>query len=91
MPWDDLVSARVGIIRALRQCSRLVGRCFEGIGDERVCAAVASELENEKVLFYYYVDYEEFDSLEDGLGRFHAQWRRENPTDGVTEEGQSNE
>ena len=52
---------------------------------------VASELEHEKVLFYYYVDYEEFDSLEDGLGRFHAQWRRENPTDGVTEEGQSNE
>ena len=52
---------------------------------------VASELEHEKVLFYYYVDYEEFDSLEDGLGRFHAQWRRENPTDGVTEEGQGNE
>jgi len=52
---------------------------------------VASELEHEKVLFYYYLDYEEFDSLEDGLGRFHAQWRRENPTDGVTEDGQSNE
>jgi hypothetical protein len=37
------------------------------------------------------VDYEEFDALEEGLGRFHAQWRRENPTDGVEEGGQSNE
>jgi hypothetical protein len=52
---------------------------------------VASELEDEEVLFYYYVDYEEFDELEDGLGRFHAQWRRENPTDGAEEAGQSNE
>jgi hypothetical protein len=52
---------------------------------------VVSELEHENVLFYYYVDYEEFDTLEEGLGRFHAQWRRENPTDGVGEEGQTNE
>ena len=52
---------------------------------------VVSELEHEKVLFYYYVDYEEFDELEEGLGRFHAQWRRENPADGVGEKGQSNE
>jgi hypothetical protein len=50
-----------------------------------------SELEHENVLLYYYVDYEEFDTLEEGLGRFHAQWRRENPTDGVGEEGQTNE
>jgi hypothetical protein len=34
------------------------------------------------MIFYYYVDYEEHDRLDDGLGRFHAQWRRENPTDG---------
>jgi hypothetical protein len=52
---------------------------------------IVSELEHENVLFYYYVDYEEFDTIEEGLGRFHAQWRRENPTDGVGEEGQSNE
>lgn len=44
-----------------------------------------SELEHEDVFFYYYVDYEEYDELEDGLGRFHAQWRRENPTDGLSE------
>ena len=52
---------------------------------------VASELEHERVFFYYYVDYEEFDALEEGLGRFHAQWRRENPTDGAEEGDQSNE
>ena len=34
------------------------------------------------MIFYYYVDYEEHHRLEDGLGRFHAQWRRENPTEG---------
>ncbi len=32
---------------------------------------------------YFYIDYEEHKSLPDGLGRFHAQWRRENPTQPV--------
>jgi hypothetical protein len=31
---------------------------------------------------WFYVDYEEYDELEEGLGRFHAQWRREDPTAG---------
>lgn len=30
---------------------------------------------------YFYIDYEEYDRLEGDAGRFHAQWRRENPTD----------
>ena len=34
------------------------------------------------MMFYYYVDYEEHDRLEPDLLRFHAQWRRENPTQG---------
>jgi hypothetical protein len=34
------------------------------------------------MIFFYYVDYEEHERLEEGLGRFHAQWRRENPTEG---------
>jgi hypothetical protein len=51
---------------------------------------VTSELERERVLFYYYVDYEEFDELEGGLGRFHAQWRRENTTDGVEQGEETN-
>jgi hypothetical protein len=36
------------------------------------------------------VDYEEFDELEEGLGRFHAQWRRENPTCGVEQGEETN-
>ena len=34
------------------------------------------------MIFYYYVDYEEHGRLDDDLLRFHAQWRRENPTQG---------
>ncbi len=29
---------------------------------------------------YFYLDYEEHEGVPDGVGRFHAQWRRENPT-----------
>ncbi len=29
---------------------------------------------------YFYLDYEEHEGVPDGIGRFHAQWRRENPT-----------
>jgi Protein of unknown function (DUF2961) len=36
------------------------------------------------------VDYEEFDELKEGLGRFHAQWRRENPTGGVEQGEETN-
>ena len=34
------------------------------------------------MIFYYYIDYEEHESIADDLLRFHAQWRRENPTEG---------
>ena len=44
-----------------------------------------------EVLFYYYIDYQRYDSLPPGLGYFHAQWRRQNPADGIAEEGMSNE
>lgn len=37
--------------------------------------------------FYYYIDYQEHKSLDD-LGRFHAQWRRENPCKAVDFKGQ---
>lgn len=40
--------------------------------------------------FYYYIDYEAFDELGEGLGRFHASWHRENPTDGIEQGGLSN-
>jgi len=32
---------------------------------------------------YYYIDYEEYDMLEENLGRFHAQWRMEKPCKAV--------
>ncbi len=51
---------------------------------------ISSEGETEDLCFYYYIDYDTFDELEDGLGRFHASWRRENPTRGVTQGAQTN-
>jgi hypothetical protein len=48
------------------------------------------EVENDcdvPVRLYFYVDYEQYIRLADDLGRFHAQWRRENPCDGITPEG----
>jgi len=34
---------------------------------------------------WYHFDYETMDNIPDNLGRFHAQWRRENPTQAVSE------
>lgn len=38
---------------------------------------------------YYNIDYEEWEEPREDLGRFHAQWRRENPCDGISDEGMS--
>ncbi|NIA15895.1 MAG: DUF2961 domain-containing protein, partial [Nitrospiraceae bacterium] len=40
----------------------------------------------EPVGVWYHVDYEKLDKLDDNVGRFHAQWRRENPTTAVGEQ-----
>lgn len=46
--------------------------------------------EGERTLvLYFYVDYETYASAEDGVARFHAQWRRENPTDGWGKTGEA--
>ena len=42
---------------------------------------IQSECEEEFKLFFY-IDYEEFSKPDPHLGYFHAQWRRENPTEG---------
>ncbi|MEZ4572428.1 MAG: glycoside hydrolase family 172 protein [Thermomicrobiales bacterium] len=52
-------------------------------------------IENEssvEALVYYYIDYELFDDPDqvDGQAYFHAQWHRENPTQGVSDEGWDN-
>ena len=38
-------------------------------------------------LCYYHVDYELYEDLGPDVLRFHAQWRRENPTDGINARG----
>ena len=43
------------------------------------------EIENEcdtPLVFYYYIDYEEYKELESEFGRFHAFWNRKNPCKG---------
>lgn len=50
---------------------------------------LASECDQE-VMFYYYVDYELHNTVSDDLGRFHAQWRRQSPTDGIDDTGMDN-
>jgi hypothetical protein len=37
---------------------------------------------NSVTQLYFYIDYESYPSLNDEYGRFHTQWRRENPTHG---------
>jgi len=55
----------------------------------RATVDIVNEMESE-LIFYYYIDYELHDKLDDDIGRFHAQWRRENPTDGISDEGLDN-
>lgn len=46
---------------------------------------VLSECDN-TVLFYYYIDYEAYESLPEGMLRFHATWHRECPTKGISDQ-----
>jgi hypothetical protein len=43
---------------------------------------IANESDKPIPHFYFYVDYDELPAAPEGHGRFHAKWRRENPTDG---------
>lgn len=42
-----------------------------------------------EVRVYFNIDYELWTEPKPGLGRFHAQWRRENPCAGISDEGMS--
>lgn len=51
------------------------------------------EIESEAetpIKFYFYINYEEYDKLPEGELRFHAQWNRECPTDGISDAGVDN-
>ncbi|SFI29227.1 Protein of unknown function [Paenibacillus sp. UNC496MF] len=50
---------------------------------------IESEAEH-PIKFYFYVDYEAYGKLPDSELRFHASWRRENPTDGIPDDGVDN-
>ncbi|MEW6686287.1 MAG: glycoside hydrolase family 172 protein [Candidatus Edwardsbacteria bacterium] len=51
---------------------------------------IESECEKNEVLFYYYLDYEVYNSLPTDHLRFHAQWRRER-CKGISEAGMTND
>jgi Protein of unknown function (DUF2961) len=55
----------------------------------RAKVEIISELSEFNVFFYYYIDYETFDGVPEGVGYFHASWHRQNPTDGVEQGDQS--
>jgi hypothetical protein len=60
------------------------GRGFNSYFSMPFSDATKIEIINEcetQLNFYFYIDYEEYEELEEGLGRFHAQWRREHATD----------
>lgn len=50
-----------------------------------------SEGGQSEVLLYFYLDYEQYPALEGDWGRFHAQWRRQNPCAGIDPGGMANE
>ena len=51
--------------------------------------ALINESSRHPIDVYFYIDYEEFDELEEGIGRFHAQWHRESHQS-ESEEGRTN-
>ncbi len=52
---------------------------------------VVNECESEVRAFYYYIDYEELPELPAETVRFHAQWRRQNPCQGLDTSGLARE
>ena len=55
---------------------------------ERALIKVTNECDT-SIMLHFYVDYEMHDQIPPDMGRFHAQWNRQNPTDGVSEQGLS--
>ncbi|TKJ45130.1 hypothetical protein CEE35_05135 [Candidatus Aerophobetes bacterium Ae_b3b] len=52
---------------------------------KRAKISVTNECEKSGLILYYYIDYELYKKVEEigKMGRFHAQWRRENPCQGL--------
>ena len=61
------------------------GRGFNCFFPMPFASGARLDLTNEgerRLVFYFYVDYETYDRALENAGYFHAQWRRQNPTDG---------
>lgn len=91
-PLGDFFGIGHGIIKnfwsAPLQMSPQDGRAFNCWFPMPFAQSARVEVQNEcssEINLYFYIDYERYDRLEEGLGRFHAQWRRENPTTGFGE------
>ncbi|CAI6083883.1 glycoside hydrolase family 172 protein [Cohnella sp. JJ-181] len=64
--------------------------CFFRMPFARGARITVESEADQPIKFYFYVDYEAYDSLPAEELRFHAQWRRECPTDGIEEAGADN-
>jgi len=53
------------------------------------------EVENQNaekhIILYFHIDYQIHKGISSDTGYFHAQWHRQNPTDGISEEGITNQ
>ena len=88
-PVGDFFGIGHGIVKNFwslpLQMSAQAGRAFNCWFPMPFASSARFEIQNESSAptnLYFYIDYERYDKLEDGYGRFHTQWRRENPTTG---------
>jgi hypothetical protein len=88
-PVGDFFGIGHGIVKNFwsipLQMSAQDGRAFNCWFPMPYASSARFEVHNESSTptnLYFYIDYECYDQLEDEYGRFHAQWRRENPTTG---------
>ena len=88
-PIGDFFGIGHGIVKNFwslpLQMSPEDGRGFNCWFPMPFASAARIEATNEsgsEALFFFYVDYEKYATLEAGYGRFHAQWRRQNPARG---------
>jgi len=71
------------------QMSPQDGRAFNCWFPMPFATSARFEITNESdddMMFYFYIDYERYPRLDEDYGRFHAQWRRENPAIGWGDE-----
>ena len=88
-PIGDFFGIGHGIVKNFwslpLQMSPQDGRAFNCWFPMPFSKSARFEVENQSesdTNFYFYIDYERYYQLDDSYARFHAQWRRENPTTG---------